>query len=68
MRTDSIDLVFANAGVGAGEGGPMWTYSMNDWQWCFNVNVWGVVNTINAFMPAPDRTGTGSAFRDHGFG
>jgi NAD(P)-dependent dehydrogenase (short-subunit alcohol dehydrogenase family) len=46
-----IDLVFANAGVGAGEGGPMWTYSMNDWQWCFSVNVWGVVNTINAFMP-----------------
>ena len=46
-----IDLVFANAGVGAGEGGPMWTYSMKDWQWCFNVNVWGVVNTINAFMP-----------------
>ena len=29
----------------------MWTYSMKDWQWCFNVNVWGVVNTINAFMP-----------------
>jgi NAD(P)-dependent dehydrogenase (short-subunit alcohol dehydrogenase family) len=21
------------------------------WQWCFGVNVWGVVNTINAFMP-----------------
>lgn len=46
-----IDLVFANAGIGAGEGGPMWTYSMKDWQWCFSVNVWGVVNTINAFMP-----------------
>lgn len=46
-----IDLVFANAGVGAGEAGPMWTYSMKDWQWCFGVNVWGVVNTINAFMP-----------------
>lgn len=29
----------------------MWTYSMKDWQWCFGVNVWGVVNTINAFLP-----------------
>jgi len=46
-----IDLVFANAGIGAGEAGPMWSYSMKDWQWCFAVNVWGVVNTINAFMP-----------------
>ena len=46
-----IDMVFANAGIGAGEAGPMWTYSMKDWQWCFGVNVWGVVNTINAFLP-----------------
>ncbi|MEH6584106.1 MAG: SDR family NAD(P)-dependent oxidoreductase [Halioglobus sp.] len=47
----SIDLVFANAGIGAGESGAMWEYSEKDWQWCFNVNMWGVVNTINAFMP-----------------
>lgn len=45
------DLVFANAGIAAGEAGPLWGYSENDWQWCFNVNFWGVVNTINAFMP-----------------
>lgn len=44
-------LVFANAGIGAGEGGAMWEYAMQDWQWAFNVNVWGVVNSINAFMP-----------------
>ena len=44
-------LVFANAGVAAGEAGPIWGYSQNDWQWCFEVNFWGVVNTINAFMP-----------------
>ena len=46
-----IDMVFANAGIGAGEAGPLWTSSMKDWQWCFGVNVWGVVNTINAFLP-----------------
>ncbi|MGB1141590.1 MAG: SDR family NAD(P)-dependent oxidoreductase, partial [Halioglobus sp.] len=46
-----IDLVFANAGIGAGEQGAMWEYSEKDWQWAFNVNVWGVVNSIRAFMP-----------------
>ncbi len=44
-------LIFANAGVAAGEAGPIWTYADNDWKWCFDVNFWGVVNTINAFMP-----------------
>lgn len=46
-----IQLVFANAGISAGESGAMWEYSQKDWQWCMNVNLWGVVNTINAFMP-----------------
>ncbi len=46
-----IHLVFANAGISAGESGAMWDYSQKDWQWCMNVNVWGVINTINAFMP-----------------
>ena len=46
-----MQLVFANAGISAGESGPMWEYSQKDWQWCLNVNLWGVINTINAFMP-----------------
>ena len=44
-------LVFANAGIAAGEAGPVWGYADSDWKWCFDVNFWGVVNTINAFMP-----------------
>lgn len=44
-------FVFANAGVAAGEAGPIWGYAENDWKWCFDVNFWGVVNSINAFMP-----------------
>ncbi len=44
-------LVFANAGIAAGEAGPLWGYAENDWKWCFEVNFWGVVRTINAFMP-----------------
>jgi len=47
----SIQLVFANAGISAGESGAMWEYSEKDWQWCLNVNLWGVINSINAFMP-----------------
>ncbi len=44
-------LVFANAGVSAGEAGNLWDYSPHDWQWTFGVNFWGALNTINAFMP-----------------
>jgi NAD(P)-dependent dehydrogenase (short-subunit alcohol dehydrogenase family) len=46
-----IHLVFANAGISAGESGAMWEYSQKDWQWCLNVNLWGVINSINVFMP-----------------
>ena len=44
-------LVFANAGISAGEAGNLWEYSPHDWQWTFNVNFWGVIHSINAFMP-----------------
>ena len=44
-------LVFANAGISAGEAGNLWEYSSHDWQWTFNVNFWGVIHSINAFMP-----------------
>ena len=50
-KLGGLDIVFANAGIGAGESGAMWDYSEKDWQWCFNVNVWGVINSIRAFMP-----------------
>lgn len=46
-----VHLVFANAGIGAGEAGDMWDYNLNDWKWGFAVNMWGVIHTINAFMP-----------------
>jgi len=48
---EQVDFVFANAGIGAGEAGAMWDFSDKDWQWCFNVNVWGAVNSIRVFMP-----------------
>ncbi|NKI16181.1 SDR family NAD(P)-dependent oxidoreductase [Spongiibacter sp. KMU-166] len=51
QRFDHIDLVFANAGVGTGEAGNMWEYNLNDWEWGFRVNTWGLIHTINAFLP-----------------
>ncbi len=50
-RFGSMHLVFANAGVGTGEGGNMWDYNPNDWEWGFRVNTWGLIHTINAFVP-----------------
>ena len=47
----AVHIVFANAGVGTGEGGNMWEYNLNDWEWGFRVNTWGVIHSINAFMP-----------------
>lgn len=47
----AIHLVFANAGIGAGEAGNLWEYSEKDWQWTLNVNLWGVINSIYEFMP-----------------
>lgn len=46
-----VDLVFANAGIGAGEAGPLWGYSDKDWDWSLNVNLRGVINTLRVFMP-----------------
>jgi NAD(P)-dependent dehydrogenase (short-subunit alcohol dehydrogenase family) len=50
-RFGAIHLMFANAGISSGEGGNMWEYNKNDWNWGFNVNTWGVINSINAFIP-----------------
>jgi NAD(P)-dependent dehydrogenase (short-subunit alcohol dehydrogenase family) len=69
LRTDSIALVFANAGVM--RAGTSWQLSAQDWELVLDVNVKGAMNTVSAFMPAllaqpaPSRvvfTGSTSAF------
>ena len=55
-------LVFANAGVSAGEAGNLWDYSQYDWQWTFGVNFWGPLNTIRAFMPRLAKQGEEAHF------
>jgi NAD(P)-dependent dehydrogenase (short-subunit alcohol dehydrogenase family) len=45
------DLLFANAGVTSGGGGLPWEQEINDWRWCFSVNVFGVAATVITFLP-----------------
>lgn len=44
-----VTLVINNAGVGLG--GPMGEVSLEDWQWCMNTNLWGVIHGCHFFVP-----------------
>jgi NAD(P)-dependent dehydrogenase (short-subunit alcohol dehydrogenase family) len=50
-REGRCDLLFANAGVTSGGGGLPWEQEINDWRWCFSVNVFGVAQTVLIFLP-----------------
>ena len=49
-RFGGCHLLFNNAGVGAPAAKP-WASTPNDWRWVFNVNVLGVANGVQAFVP-----------------
>jgi NAD(P)-dependent dehydrogenase (short-subunit alcohol dehydrogenase family) len=46
-----VHVLCNNAGVGAGTEGHMWEYDLNDWRWALDVNLWGVLHGIKAFVP-----------------
>lgn len=49
MKTHGkVDLLFNNAGVGLQQS--LFRIGLRDWQWVFDVNVWGVVNGLRSFM------------------
>lgn len=51
-RFGAVHLLFNNAGVGLGEAQrTIWSLPLNDWRWGFDVNVFGVVHGIRAFVP-----------------
>jgi NAD(P)-dependent dehydrogenase (short-subunit alcohol dehydrogenase family) len=50
-RYGGVHLLCNNAGVSSGAQGKMWEHDLNDWHWSFDVNVFGVVHGINAFVP-----------------
>jgi NAD(P)-dependent dehydrogenase (short-subunit alcohol dehydrogenase family) len=47
----AVHVVCNNAGIGAGAEGPMWEHELNDWRWAIEVNLWGVIHGVNAFVP-----------------
>lgn len=49
-KLGNVHLLFNNAGVSIT--GPTWLMAEDDWRWVWDVNVWGVVNGIRAFLPA----------------
>ncbi|HUY65904.1 MAG TPA: SDR family NAD(P)-dependent oxidoreductase [Acidimicrobiales bacterium] len=51
-RHGAVHLLCNNAGIGAGAEGALWEHELNDWRWAFNVNVYGIIHGINAFVPA----------------
>ncbi|SPA49693.1 SDR family oxidoreductase [Cupriavidus taiwanensis] len=44
-----VNLLFNNAGVGAG--GLIWENSERDWEWVMGVNLYGVVHGVRTFTP-----------------
>ena len=52
-----VTLLINNAGVGLG--GKFDEVSLEDWQWCMHVNLWGVIHGCHYFVPQ---------FKQHGFG
>ncbi len=45
----SADLLFNNAGVGAGT--TVWESTLEDWTWVMGVNLWGVIHGVRTFVP-----------------
>jgi NAD(P)-dependent dehydrogenase (short-subunit alcohol dehydrogenase family) len=45
-----VHVLCNNAGVGGGFG-PSWTQPLQNWEWGFGVNLWGVIHGIHTFVP-----------------
>lgn len=50
-RFGAVHVLCNNAGIGAGAEGAIWDHELNDWRWAINVNLYGVIHGINAFVP-----------------
>lgn len=58
MMGQPVSLVVNNAGVGLG--GKFEDVSLDDWQWCMHVNLWGVIHGCHYFVPQFKRQGYGA--------
>ncbi len=50
-RFGAVHLVCNNAGIPSGSDGALWQHHVNDWRWAVDVNVFGMINGINTFVP-----------------
>jgi NAD(P)-dependent dehydrogenase (short-subunit alcohol dehydrogenase family) len=48
-RFGAAHLLFNNAGVAVA--GPTWMATLEDWKWCLEVNLMGVIHGIRSFVP-----------------
>ncbi|WP_180027941.1 SDR family NAD(P)-dependent oxidoreductase [Acinetobacter sp. YH16032] len=53
-----VTLVINNAGVGLG--GKFDEMTLEDWQWCMHVNLWGVIHGCHFFVPKFKQQGYGA--------
>ncbi|RKG40039.1 SDR family NAD(P)-dependent oxidoreductase [Acinetobacter rongchengensis] len=53
-----VTLLINNAGVGLG--GKFDEVSLEDWQWCMHVNLWGVIHGCHYFVPKFKQQGYGA--------
>jgi len=53
-----VDIVCNNAGV-VSPYGPLWTASIEDWNWVLGVNLWGVIHGVRTFAPLLLAQGSG---------
>jgi NAD(P)-dependent dehydrogenase (short-subunit alcohol dehydrogenase family) len=54
---DRVDIVFNNAGVAVS--GPMIEMTHADWQWIIDVDLWGPIHGVEAFVPRMVEAGNG---------
>ncbi|MHA1931556.1 MAG: SDR family NAD(P)-dependent oxidoreductase [Promethearchaeota archaeon] len=46
---DEVHLLFNNAGVAKRD--VIWDFTLTDWKWIINVNLWGVIHGLVNFLP-----------------
>jgi NAD(P)-dependent dehydrogenase (short-subunit alcohol dehydrogenase family) len=56
-RFGSVDIVFNNAGIAFA--GPVWTMTHDDWRWVIDVDLWGPIHGVEAFVARMVEQGTG---------
>lgn len=58
LMQNPVTLVINNAGIGLG--GKFDEMTIEDWQWCMDINLWGVIYGCRAFVPKFKQLGHGA--------